>query len=109
MPRIFGDGSQVRDYVYVRDVARATLAAANAEPDVFNVATGIGSSVLELVAAMRAAVGEAFPVEHCPERLGDLQRSELDVTRAARRLRWQPETSLEHGLRGTWEYFRNRR
>ena len=70
VPTIFGDGSQVRDYVYVRDVARATLAAANAEPDVFNIASGSGSTVLELVAAMRAAVGQAFPVEHGPARLG---------------------------------------
>jgi len=108
VPTIFGDGSQVRDYVYVRDVARATLAAANAEPDVFNIASGSGSTVLELVAAMRAAVGQAFPVEHGPARLGDLRRSELDVTRAARRLRWQPEMSLEHDLHETWEYFRNR-
>jgi len=109
VPTIFGDGSQVRDYVYVRDAARATLAAADAEPDVFNVATGRGASVLELVATMRLAVGQAFPVEHGPERLGDLHHIELDVTRAARQLGWQPETSLEEGLREAWEYFRNRR
>ena len=95
--------------MYVRDAARATLAAADAEPDVFNVATGRGASVLELVATMRLAVGQAFPVEHGPERLGDLHHIELDVTRAARQLGWQPETSLEEGLREAWEYFRNRR
>jgi UDP-glucose 4-epimerase len=109
VPTIFGDGSQVRDYVYVRDAAQATLAAADAEPDVFNVATGRGASVLDLVASMREAVGQPFPVEHGPERLGDLHHIELDVTRAAQQLGWQPETSLEEGLREAWEYFRNRR
>jgi UDP-glucose 4-epimerase len=109
VPTIFGDGSQVRDYVYVRDVVRATLAAADAAPGVFNVATGSGSSLLELVVKMREAVEQAFPVEHGPERLGELHRVELDVRHAARQLGWQPETSLEDGLREAWEYFHNRR
>jgi UDP-glucose 4-epimerase len=109
VPTIFGDGSQVRDYVYVRDVARATLAAVDAEPDVFNVGSGSGSSLLELVEKMREAVGRPFPVEHAPERIGELHHIELDVTRAARQLGWQPETPLEDGLREAWEYFRNHR
>jgi UDP-glucose 4-epimerase len=109
VPTIFGDGSQVRDYVYVRDVARATLAAVDAEPDVFNVGSGSGSSLLELVEKMRDAVGRPFPVEHAPERIGELHHIELDVTRAARQLGWQPETPLEDGLREAWEYFRNHR
>ena len=109
VPTIFGDGSQVRDYVYVRDVARATLAAVDAEPGVFNVGSGSGSSLLELVEKMREAVGRPFPVEHAPERIGELHHIELDVTRAARQLGWQPETPLEDGLREAWEYFRNHR
>jgi UDP-glucose 4-epimerase len=109
VPTIFGDGLQVRDYVYVRDVARATLAAAGTRPEVFNVASGTGSTLLELVDKMREAVGRPFPVEHGPERRGELRHVELDVTRAGRQLGWQPETPLEDGLRDAWEYFRNHR
>jgi UDP-glucose 4-epimerase len=104
-PTIFGDGSQERDYVYVGDVVAATLAAVGRAGGVFNVATGRATSVLELVAGMRRATGTEFAVEHGPERLGDLQRSVLDPGLAARGLGWRPETSLDEGLRRTWEFF----
>ena len=96
----------MRDYVYVGDVVRATLAAVGQAGGVFNVGTGAGSSVSELVDRMRAAVGRDFEVEHAAERLGDLQRSVLDPGRAGRELAWRPETPLEDGLRATWEFFR---
>jgi UDP-glucose 4-epimerase len=104
-PRIFGDGSQIRDYVFVGDVVRATLAAAGRDGGVFNVGTGIETSVSQLVDSMRAAVGREFPVEHGEERLGDLRRSVLDPGLAGRELGWRPETSLGGGLRATWDFF----
>jgi UDP-glucose 4-epimerase len=104
-PTIFGDGSQVRDYVYVGDVARATLAATALAGGVVNVATGGATSVLELVDAMRRATGREIDPEHGPERLGDLQRSVLDPGLAERELGWRPEVSLEDGLRATWQFF----
>ena len=105
-PRIFGDGSQTRDYVYVGDVVRATLAAAGANGGVFNVATGVETSVAELMDAMRLATGRTFDVEHAEERLGDLQRSVLDPSLAAQDLGWRAETPLEDGLRAAWDFFR---
>ena len=104
-PTIFGDGSQERDYVYVGDVARATLAATELDSGVINIATGQPTSVLELVDAMRRATGREIDPEHGPERLGDLQRSVLDPGLAARELGWKPEVSLEEGLRATWQFF----
>jgi UDP-glucose 4-epimerase len=104
-PRIFGDGSQERDYVYVGDVARATLAATGLDGGVLNVATGQPTSVLGLVDAMRRATGRKIDPEHGPERLGDLQRSVLDASRAERELGWRPEVGLEDGLRETWQHF----
>ena len=104
-PTIFGDGSQERDYVYVGDVARATLAAPALAGGVVNVATGRATSVLELVDAMRRATGREIDPEHGPERLGDLQRSVLDPALAGRELGWRPEVSLEDGLRSTWQFF----
>jgi len=102
-PRIFGDGSQTRDYVYAGDVARATLAAAGQDGGVFNVGTGIETSVVELYAACRRVAGSSLNAEPAAARLGELQRNVLDVSLAERELGWRPEVPLEEGLRMTWE------
>jgi UDP-glucose 4-epimerase len=99
---IFGDGRQTRDYVYVGDVARATLAAVGRE-GVFNVGTGIETSVLELYELCRRVAGSELEAEPADARLGEIQRSVLDASRAERELGWRPEVSLEDGLRRTWE------
>jgi UDP-glucose 4-epimerase len=104
-PTIFGDGSQERDYIFVGDVARATLAATRLDGGILNIATGRATSVLELVEATRGATGREIDPEHGPERLGDLQRSVLDPSLAERELGWRAETSLEVGLRETWQFF----
>jgi len=103
-PRIYGGGRQTRDYVYVGDVARAALAALAHDGGVFNVGTGVETSVLELAAAIGAASGIDRPAEHEPARLGELQRSVLDVSLAARELGWRPEHSLADGLAATWRW-----
>ncbi len=102
-PRIFGDGRQTRDYVYAGDVARATLAAAGQDGGVFNVGTGQETSVLELYELCRSVAGSKLEAEQAPARLGELQRSVLDVSRAQHELGWQAEVPLEEGLRRTWE------
>jgi UDP-glucose 4-epimerase len=102
-PRIFGDGSQTRDYVYAGDVARATLAAVGKKGGVFNIGTGIETSVLELCELCRRVADSELEAEHADARLGELQRSVLDVSRAERELGWRPEIALEDGLRRTWE------
>jgi UDP-glucose 4-epimerase len=103
--RIFGDGSQTRDYVYAGDVARATLAAAGHEGGVFNVGTGVETSVVELYDLCRRVAASPVEAEEAPARLGELQRSVLDSSRAEQELGWRPEASLEDGLRRTWESF----
>lgn len=104
-PRIFGDGRQTRDYVYAGDVARATLAAAGHDGGVLNVGTGVETSVVELYELCRRVAGREVVAAEAPARLGELQRSVLDVARAERELGWRPEVSLEDGLRRTWESF----
>ncbi len=101
-PRIFGVGTQTRDYVYAGDVARATLAAAGHE-GVLNVGTGIETSVLELYDLCRRVAGVDVEPEMAPARLGELERSVLDASLAERELGWTPEVGLEEGLRRTWE------
>ena len=105
-PRIFGDGLQTRDYVYAGDVARATLDAAGHDGGVFNVGTGIETSVLELYEVCRRVAGSEVEAVKAPARLGELQRSVLDISLAQRELGWRPEVTLEEGLRLTWESFR---
>ena len=102
-PRIFGDGSQTRDYVYAGDVAQATLAGAGQDGGVFNVGTGEETSVLDLYELCRRVAGSELEAEEAPPRLGEIQRSVLDVSRAKRDLGWSPEVPLEEGLRRTWE------
>lgn len=103
---IFGDGEQERDYVYVGDVVAAALAASEAEGGVFNVGTGRATSVLELYDLCRKVAGSELAAKHDPPRAGELQRSVLDVSKAADELSWRPETSLEEGLRHTWNWIR---
>jgi UDP-glucose 4-epimerase len=106
-PRIFGDGLQTRDYVYAGDVARASLAAAALDGGVFNIGTGTETSVVELYDLCRRVAGSELEAEHAPARLGELQRSVLDVSLAERELGWRPERSLEDGLQLTWEFFKS--
>jgi len=101
-PKIFGEGTQTRDYVYVGDVVAATLAAAGQDGGVFNVGTGIETSVLDLYDACRAVAASETRAEHAEARAGELQRSVLDPSRAERELGWRPRVSLDEGLRETW-------
>jgi UDP-glucose 4-epimerase len=103
-PRIFGDGKQTRDYVYVNDVVRATLAAAGVEGGVYNVGTGRETSVVELYELCRRVAGSDREPEFAAPRLGELQRSVLDVSLAVDELSWRPEYGLEQGLRETWDW-----
>src|SRR3954449_12693439 len=110
-PTIFGDGRQTRDYVYVADVVAANLAAAS-HPEahgVYNVGTGRESSVLEVLAALRRAAGleaDELQPEFAPARLGELQRSALDVGRARAELGFTAEAGLDDGMRRTLEWAR---
>lgn len=114
---IFGDGRQTRDYVFVKDVARANLAAARAklpppgrlDARAFNVGTGIETSVTELAAALGAATGRPVTAEHAPARPGEQLRSSVTIDKAASALGWQPRTGLAEGLAETYSWFAGRR
>jgi UDP-glucose 4-epimerase len=113
----FGDGEQTRDYVFVKDVARANLLAATVDlPPVgkldaraFNIGTGVETSVNRLAELLNRAAPSPVPVERAPARAGELQRSVLQVTKAAEVLGWRPEVTLEDGLAETYRFFADRR
>jgi len=104
-PRIFGDGKQTRDYVYVKDVADVTLRAPESDGGEFNVGTGEETSVLTLLEQIAGASGTNPEPEFADPRPGELQRSVLDISRAERELGWRPRRDLEAGLAETWAWF----
>jgi UDP-glucose 4-epimerase len=103
-PHIFGDGSQERDYVYVADIAAATLAALERPPGIYNVGTGVATSVLELFETCRQAAGVDVEPVFDPPRLGELQRSVLDPALAERELGFTRQTSFADGIAATWKF-----
>jgi UDP-glucose 4-epimerase len=103
--RVYGDGRQTRDYVYVKDVVAATLAA-QGRTGVFNVGTGTETSVLELADACGRVAGIGVNLAFEPARAGELARSVLDPALAERELGFRARTSLEEGLATTWEFIR---
>ncbi len=113
---IFGDGRQTRDYVFVKDVARANVAAARAvlppagrlDARAFNVGTGIETSVLELATALGQAAGRPVVADHVPARPGEQLRSSVVAEKARTVLGWRPETSLVQGLSETLAWFAER-
>ena len=105
---IYGDGRQTRDYVYVGDVVAAVLAALGRDGGVYNVGTGVETSVLELYEAVQQSAGVRREAEHADARAGELQRSVLDVSLAARELGWRPELDLADGLAETWRSLEER-
>ena len=97
---IYGDGSSIRDYVFVEDVADAFARAVGDKGDGrrFNIGTGVGTSVRALHAALAdAALAPDDPV-FAPARLGELQAITLDVAAAGAELGWVPRTDLQEGL-----------
>ncbi|HET7571159.1 MAG TPA: NAD-dependent epimerase/dehydratase family protein [Gaiellaceae bacterium] len=102
---IFGDGEQTRDFVHVGDVAAALLAAAEGE-GVYNVGTGVETSVLELHRLCAETAGSRQEPRLAEPRPGDLRHSVLDAGRAERELGWRPARTLAQGLADTWDWVR---
>jgi len=108
-PTIYGDGEQVRDFVYVGDVVRANLLAGKREaPGPLNIGTGAAVSINEIYRTLAEIIGFGGPPAHAEGKAGDVRRSALEARLAAQVLGWQPETSLQEGLRRTVEWFRER-
>ena len=111
-PVIFGDGSQTMDFVYVEDIARANILAATADAtdEVFNVASGVETSLLELAQLLIGVMGADLEVEFGPERsVNKVSRRLADTNRARDRLGFEAQTSIEEGLAGLVEWWRAER
>jgi UDP-glucose 4-epimerase len=100
-PTLFGFGKPTRDYVHVHDVARALLASVG-KAGVFNVSTGIETTVSSLFELLRTAAGVTLEAELAPLREGELERSCIDPGRARQELGWQANVGVEEGLASTY-------
>ena len=114
---IFGDGTQTRDYVFVKDVARANLLAANVpvsrgnrlDGPAFNIGTGHETTVNELAAHVGRALGKTPVIEYAAARPGELFRSCLDVSKAGRELGWTPRATFDEGMKALAAWFEGAR
>lgn len=108
---IWGDGSVIRDYVYVNDVVGSMLLAARHEGAgrIFNIGSGTGRSLNDIVATIEKLLGENISVVHRPGRPVDVPVSMLDTTFAARELGWEARTPFEEGLRASIKWIKSMR
>ncbi|MFV0316672.1 MAG: NAD-dependent epimerase/dehydratase family protein [Microthrixaceae bacterium] len=107
--RIFGDGEQTRDYVFVDDVVDAFVRATERGSGLTcNIGTGIETSVNDLYATMARNEGVDAAAEYAPARAGELERSSLDAARAHLHLGWEPFTDLPTGTAAVLDWFRGR-
>jgi UDP-glucose 4-epimerase len=111
-PLIFGDGSQTMDFVYVEDIARANVLAATADVTdaVFNVATGVETSLAELAGTLLKVMGSDLSVEFGPERaVNKVSRRLAETARAREQLGFQAQIGLQEGLTRLVDWWRAER
>ncbi len=106
-PTINGNGMQTRDYVYVKDVVEANMAVINNKVNgIFNVGTGIESTVNVLFKHLLEITGSDLKELHGPEKKGEQKRSCLDAKKIYNAVDWEPRVSFLEGLQNTVDYFK---
>ena len=105
-PVIYGDGSMERDYIYVADAVEATIAALEKKTahKIFNVGTGAGTSINQLVKVMSGVVGKEIEPIYVEDTAIRVQKIVLDVSRIRDEVGWKPNTSLQQGIERTWRW-----
>nr|WP_241687849.1 NAD-dependent epimerase/dehydratase family protein [Janthinobacterium sp. 17J80-10] len=106
---IWGDGESVRDFIYVDDIVQAIEAVLNAPPRsvTYNVGSGIGYSLNQVLAIAKNVCGEPLDVIYRPARSMDVRAVVLDISRIASELDWRPAVTLEDGIRRTWHWLKD--
>jgi len=105
---IWGDGEIVRDYIYIGDLVEGIYNAATLRTDsrIFNMGSGVGHSLKEIIEAIRTVTGCDVKVEYKAKRKFDIPKIYLDVTRAREELAWRPMISMEEGIKRTWSFIK---
>jgi UDP-glucose 4-epimerase len=110
-PTIFGNGSHSRDFIFVQDIVNLLLQASAAPAavvsgNVYNAGNGVRTTLNEVWDLLQKMEGLTLPAKYAPERPGDVRDSQADINAAIRDLGYQPQFSLEEGLRMTLDWYR---
>jgi UDP-glucose 4-epimerase len=105
-PVIYGDGSKVRDYVYISDVVAANVAALErGSNEIFNIGSGVETTDREVFERVRDLLGKRVEPQYVPRRPGEIDRICLDIAKAKTLLQWEPQVTLSEGAGRTVAYF----
>lgn len=105
-PKIYGDGSQTRDFVYISDAVSANLSALSWKNEIVNIGTQTEISILEVLNIIKKILGSNTEPVFLSERKADLRRVLLDITHA-KELGWKPKVEIEEGLKKTVEWYKS--
>jgi UDP-glucose 4-epimerase len=107
-PMINGDGRQTRDFVFVEDVVRANLSVMfdDVHDSEINIGTGNETSVNQVFNLLKEIINPSLKAKYGPPKQGEQRRSVIDFSRAKRVIKWEPEVTLDEGLKRTCEYFK---
>lgn len=107
VPKLYGDGSKTRDYVYVSDIAQANvLALGRGEQEIFGLGSGVPTTDYEIFTAIHAALClRPFEPEFVTKRPGEIDHIHLDIRKAREKLHWEPKVALREGIQKAVEYF----
>jgi UDP-glucose 4-epimerase len=103
--RIWGEGRAVRDYVHVEDVlsALSALVQSGARDEIFNIGSGQGRSIREILSVIQEVTGRKVAIEHVDREYAGVQRSVLDISRIRERTGWTPSVGLPMGIEHLWK------
>lgn len=108
-PYIYGDGEQIRDFVYVKDVAEAYIKALELNiSGIYNVATNTKVTVNELFKIINTELNKNIECIYAPERKGDIRSSYMAYDKIKKVMGWEPKTTINEGIRETLEYYRTK-
>lgn len=106
---IFGDGNQLRDYIYVGDIVKANMLVLDkGDGEAFNVCTGVGTSTNEVYQILKAVTGYEKEAVRAPERAGEAKRAILDPAKIERQLGWRPTVDFATGSKETIAWYRSK-
>lgn len=108
IPYIYGDGEQIRDFVYVKDVAKANfMAITSGDNEIFNVSTNHKVSVNDLLNVVNSVLGKKIKAVYTDERPGDIRNSYMSYDKIKNTLGWTPDYNLQSGIAETIEYYKS--
>jgi len=106
---IWGDGEIVRDFIYINDLVDGIYKAAlhSTSYTIFNIGSGVGHSINEILRIIRKIIGHEIKYSYTKNRPFDVPKIYLDISKAKKEISWEPITSLDDGIKQTWEFIKS--